>query len=177
MATTLTEGDAEREWGKVHDAEDPAGHHLIGDALGDFGRDAQDRETHVAGGDDVRHRVDRLDHQAVVGAADLLGVVVEEGDDVETTAAKAAIAEQSRGRGYRVPPGPGVSRGRSRGSAGGRGSALRSDNRSPDNRTDRRKPGLCGPVHYGSPARHRAGCWKSSFALAAERFRAGGDRG
>lgn len=86
--------NADRHRSEVENAQDPARHHMIGHPLSRIGRNAKYGQSDVSGIDGLMERFDRLDHESVMGSPDLLGVIVEQGDDMETTGSEPAVSQE-----------------------------------------------------------------------------------
>ena len=129
---------------KFENAPNSAGHQQVGDALGGFGGNAQDRQLDLPGRDGLSQRIDRLDGQPIMFLPDFAGIVIKQGDDVETAGPESPISEQGAAEiaqsHHRQRPIVVDAE-----DVPGRRSTRRSGTRCPDGRTDRRTRGPCEP--------------------------------
>jgi hypothetical protein len=84
----------ERDGSEVEDAVNPGRDDLIGDPLCIVGGDGENRKLDAKLRRRAGELVQRLDGQAGIGLADLLRIIVEQGRDLEASAAEPAILQQ-----------------------------------------------------------------------------------
>jgi len=83
----------ESDGGEVEDATDAGVDELLGDVLSGIGGDGDDADHHAVCSDGFLEVGEGLDASTLDGGTGEVGVVVEGGDDIESLAAQAIVAE------------------------------------------------------------------------------------